>query len=80
MGFMCVPRAQINYMIMAYFMAYGLAGLILFSLPDRWGSKKTMLLFGSVHLLSQVSLLMIPDYTYRLISLSIMGLCQLKNS
>jgi MFS family permease len=67
-------------MIMAYFVSYGVAGLMLFPLPDRWGSKKTMSIFGSVHVLSQFLILLIPDYTVRLVSFGIMGLCQLKNS
>jgi MFS family permease len=80
MGLMCMPRSQINLMIMAYFLCYGFAGLMLFPLPDQWGSKKTMSIFGSLHVLSQFSLLFIPDYTVRLVSFGIMGLCQLKNS
>jgi len=75
MELMCVPRAEINYMVMAYSAAYGLAGLCLFPLPDRWGSKKTMAVFGSIHFAAQLILLLVPSYTFRLLGFLLMGLC-----
>lgn len=80
MGLMCMDRTEINYIHIAYFIAYGIAGFIWFPIPDRWGCKKTMLTFGSVNILSQFVLLLVPDYTVRLVFMGVMGATQLKNS
>ena len=52
MGLMCEERSTINYIVTAYFVAYGCAGLMLFPLPDKWGCKKTMMVFGTLHVIA----------------------------
>jgi len=42
MDLMCVDRNTINYIVTAYFIAYGIGGIILFKVPDKWGCRKTM--------------------------------------
>lgn len=75
MGLMCVPRATINYIVTAYFIGYSVAGLFMFALPDRLGSRKTMAIFGSLHLAGQFMIIFVPNYTVRLIGFAIMGSC-----
>lgn len=52
MGLMCTSRSVINYMITAYFVAYGFAGLLLFPIPDKVGSRQTLWWFGTAHLVA----------------------------
>lgn len=80
MGLMCTDRSVINYMVTAYFVAYGFAGLLLFPLPDRLGSKKTMLFFGTAHVVAQFSILFVTGFYMRVVMMALLGLCQLKNS
>ena len=80
MGLMCVSRTMINYIVTAYFIAYSVAGLFMFAVPDQWGSKKTMAVFGTLHCLAQFTIIFVPDYTVRLLGYAMMGVCQLKNS
>jgi MFS family permease len=65
----------INMIVTTYFLAYGIAGLFLFPLPDRYGCKSTMAVFGSLHLLSQILITYVPNYSVRLVAFGIMGCC-----
>ena len=80
MDLTCTPRSTINYMVTSYFLAYGLAGLFLFSLPDKWGRWKTMAVFGTIHVICQFTILLVPIYSVRTLAFAGMGACQLKNS
>jgi MFS family permease len=75
MNLTCVDRSTINYMVTAYFVAYGFAGLFLFSLPDRCGRKKTITIFGTVHILAQFTILFVPLYSVRFVCYGVMGAC-----
>jgi MFS family permease len=77
---MCMERYKINYIVTAYMIAYGFSGIFLFPLPDRLGYKKTMAIFGTIHLLAQYCILFIPTYEARFIGFAVMGICQLKNN
>ena len=77
---MCVSRTTINFMVTAYFIAYSVAGIFMFAVPDQWGSKKVMAVFGTLHLFAQYAIIFVPNYTVRLLGFGIMGACQLKNS
>jgi MFS family permease len=76
---MCMERSKVNYIVTAYMIAYGFAGLSLFALPDRLGYKKTMAIFGSIHLIAQFWIIFTPTYEARIIGYAVMGFCQLKN-
>ena len=80
MDLTCEKRSTINYMVTSYFLAYGLAGLFLFSLPDKWGRWKTMAVFGTIHVACQFTILLVPIYSVRMLAFACMGACQLKNS
>lgn len=80
MDLMCVDRNTINLIVTAYFIGFIVSGLTIFALPDRWGCKKTIAVFNSIHITAQFTILFIPNYYVRLVAFLVMGLCQLKNS
>ena len=49
---MCFDRVKINLMVTAYVIGFGAAGFLFFRLPDQWGRKKTMFVFGTIHMLA----------------------------
>lgn len=80
MDLVCANKVQTNFMISAQYIAYGLAGIFLFAMPDRLGRKPTMVINYGMHLFAQYLILLDPSYTARLIGLIIYGLAQLKQS
>ncbi len=80
MNLMCFDRSAINLMVTAYVVGFGLAGALFFTLPDKWGRKKTMAVFGSIHILSQCLITFVPVFSIRVIGFFVMGACQFKNS
>jgi MFS family permease len=54
---------------------YGVAGLLFFPLPDRWGRKKTMMVFGTLSIVSSFMILFCPDYYIRIFGFGVMGAC-----
>lgn len=49
MNLMCISRSRITLMVTAYVIAFGVAGILLFRLPDKWGRYKTQAIFGTIH-------------------------------
>ena len=62
MGLMCFDRSRISLMVTAYFIGFGMAGAFFFRLPDKWGRKKTMVVFGSIHILAQCVITFVPVF------------------
>lgn len=50
MDLKCFERSKINLMVTAYVIGFGVAGFLFFRLPDLWGRKKTMCVFGTIHM------------------------------
>jgi|688.fasta_scaffold1673330_1 MFS family permease len=75
MDLMCVSRTKINAIVTTYFISYGIAGLMLYKLPDTWGRKKTICVFGSIHTFAQFLIIFFPDYNIRLFAFALMGSC-----
>ena len=80
MDLMCFDRSKINLMVTAYVIGFGTAGLLFFRLPDKWGRKKTMGVFGTIHILSQCVITFLPSFPVRMCGFLVMGACQFKNS
>jgi MFS family permease len=80
MGFECASQSKIGAMFLCYVFSAGLSGLVLFSLPDRWGRVKSMRFFGGINLLAQLLVIFVPNYYSRLIGFTLMGMTQLKGS
>lgn len=77
---MCTDRDTISLMIQSYMLFYTVAGLLLFTLPDKLGPKKAMSIFGTLHIGAQFVLIFVPDFWVRLIFMGVMGLGQLKSA
>lgn len=80
MGLMCMSRTQINYMLNATFLALVCQGILFARIPDRWGNRKTMLVFGSINLFAQFMCLLNPNYHIRIFAFFIIGLTFIKAS
>jgi hypothetical protein len=80
MNLMCVDRTTIQFMLLPIFFCAGMAGVTLKHLPDKWGCVRTMRTFFTLSLVAQAVIIFVPNYWVRLISISIMGICNLKNS
>ena len=48
MDLVCANMVTINFMMSARYIAFGIAGLIFFSLPDRCGRKWTLAITSAV--------------------------------
>lgn len=75
MNLMCMDRNWISLILMTYHVMSIVSGLIFGKVPDRWGYKKTIRVFGCVNLLAQIIVLLVPNYYVRLICFGVMGLC-----
>ena len=80
MDLVCANTAATNSMISAKYVMYGVAGLLFFAMPDRFGRKSTMMFWMTVHLAAQILLLIEPNYWARFAGLVIYGLAQMKQS
>lgn len=49
---MCMDRNVINQIVTMYFIAVGIAGFFFYPLPDKWGCRKTLIVFGLTHSIS----------------------------
>lgn len=80
MDLVCASKIRTNSMISAKYIAYGVAGLLLFAMPDRFGRKFTMVVNFAVHLAAQYLILFDDDFWARSLGLILYGLAQLKQS
>ena len=80
MDLVCASKVQTNSMISAKYVAYGIAGLLLFAMPDRYGRKFTMVLNFALHLAAQYLILFDSAYWARAIGLILYGVAQLKQT
>ena len=76
----CESSTTINYICVAFFIAVGVSGIILFPYPDRWGCRKTLAILGSVCILAQFILLFMPSYNARMVGYILLGIGYAKNS
>ena len=65
-------------MISVKYIVYGIAGLLFFAMPDRFGRRFTMNFWLSIHLMAQLLILLEPNYWARFAGLVIYGIAQLK--
>ena len=80
MDLVCTSKIRTNSMISFMYVAFGVAGILLFAMPDRRGRKFTMVLFYAIHLAAQYLILFYPDFWARLLGLVLYGVAQLKQS
>jgi MFS family permease len=80
MDLVCANKVQTNSMISIHYIAYGISGLLFFSMTDRMGRKPTMTIMMGIHTAAQFLILFVPSYSARLIGLILYGLTQMKNT
>ena len=80
MDLVCASKVRTNSMISAQYIAFGIAGILLFAMPDRYGRKFTMVLNFAVHLAAQYLILFDSDFWARSLGLILYGVAQLKQS
>ena len=73
MDLVCVSTFRTSSMISAKYIALGIAGLLLYAMPDRYGRKFTMVLNFAVHLAAQYLILFDSDYWARSLGLILYG-------
>jgi len=78
MDLMCENPVQTNFMISLRLIAYGLAGILFFWVPDRYGRRPTLLINWAANLLAQYIMIFVPTYEARLIGFILQGLTMLK--
>jgi len=75
MDLMCEKRTTINWIVTVYYIAFGLAGLLMWKLPDKLGNRTTFKIFGTIHVIVWWLMLLIPNYWIRLGAFAVMGFC-----
>ena len=75
MDLICVNRSTINWIVTVHFITFGIAGLLFWQVPDLKGNRKTFKLFGTIHILCQWLMILVPNYWVRLLSFGLMGFC-----
>ena len=72
-----MPPARIGLMVTAYFFGFAINGLF-FTIPDRIGRKKTILICMIVNCIAQTVIIMVPTFLMRTLMFWVLGLTQLK--
>ena len=81
MGLMCMSMAKVNFLIVIWFIMFGLGGFLTFPITDKIGRRKTTIIFATSHAFAQALILFQSSYLLRIIGFSLMGfLSATKNS
>lgn len=80
MNLICTPKVKVSLMISYLYMALGVAGLLLFAMPDRFGRKFTMVTNLTVHVAAQYIILFSSTLGMRSFGLILFGCAQLKQT
>lgn len=80
MMLMCMTRTSIQWMVFYYYIAYGIAGFLMWPIPDKTGRRFTFAFFGFFHIAAQWVMLLVPNYWVRMGCFIVFGACQLKNN
>ena len=78
MDLVCANMVAINFMVSARYIAYGIAGLTLFAMPDRFGRKWVIVITSTIMVLAQLLMIFVPTYEARLIAFILFGATMLK--
>jgi len=78
MGLECASKNRTAMMASSFLISYGVAGVLFFSVPDRWGRRKSFMTFLSINLFAQFLMIFVPTYWARVTGYSLMGLSSQK--
>lgn len=79
MNFMCEPKQKIDTINSVFFAGFAIGGAVLSHFPDRIGRKTSLMIAGSIHLITQYIIMFSTAYQTRLIGFFLLGLFQIKN-
>ena len=80
MDLVCANMVTINFMVSARYIAFGIAGLTMFALPDRFGRKWVLAITSLVMVLASLLMIFVPSYEARLVAFIIFGCTMLKGT
>jgi len=80
MDLLCVNPLAISMLFCLLKILEGVSGFALSSVTDRWGRRKSALIFLGISLVSQAMMLLMSSYSARLIAFILMGVSNSKNS
>ena len=80
MDLVCANMLSINFMVSARFIAYGITGLLVFSVPDRFGRKWTLAITNFIMVVAQLLMIFVPTYEARFVGFVLFGVAMLKQS
>ena len=72
MNLMCIPEFQIGLLVTFYFIGYAV-GALAFALPDQIGRKRSCIYGFIMCLVSETTMLLVPNYYVRLIGFFCIG-------
>ena len=78
MDLVCANPVQTSFMITVRYIAYGLIGLFVFSIPDIFGRKWTLFINFALQLGFSYLMIFVPSYQIRLTGFLVQGLTMLK--
>ena len=77
---MCVPTSKLNLLLVFYFVAFGLGGVLTFPVMDKIGRRKTHYIFSTLHLIGQALIVFTVTYWGKAAGYLIIGFAMAKNS
>ena len=81
MGLMCMSITKVNFLIVIWFIMFGIGGFLTWPLPDKIGRKRTTIIFATGAAFAQALVLFQSSYLLRAIGMGLMGfLSATKNS
>ena len=81
MGLMCMSMNKVNFLLVIWFILFGIGGFLTWPLIDKIGRRKTTIIFATGHAFAQALVLFQSSYLLRVIGMSLMGfLSATKNS
>lgn len=76
---LCSPTSEVMMFSSVFFFAAGTGGILLASLAERLGRKKTITIFQSISTAAQLVAIFVPNYWIRIFACALMGISNIKN-
>jgi len=80
MEWVCQSQKKLAMLASVYFFACFFGGLILAPLPDKYGRKKTFIVFSVTYLIAEVTCLYCSHYWVRFVCMAVMGALYARNT
>ena len=74
MDLVCANQVKTGTMMSAHYIAFGISGMLLFSMAERYGRKFSVLVNYAVYVAAGYLILFVPTYMARLTGFTLYGL------